>query len=115
MKIILTGAPHSGKTTLLQELKRRDYQIVPEAAIIIITELNERFGLKGSEQWRIDNFHEYQILIAEKQLSLEEDVTDSGKPIFIDRGRVDNVGYCRFFNTAPQHHVEQLARIPRYH
>jgi len=37
-RYILTGAPGSGKTSILQALQRRGYDVVPEAATTVITE-----------------------------------------------------------------------------
>ena len=39
---VITGAPHSGKTTLIDELERRGYPVIREAGTRVITRLQER-------------------------------------------------------------------------
>jgi predicted ATPase len=45
--VVLTGGPHSGKTTLIEELRRRGQRVVPEAALALIEELNAAMGVEG--------------------------------------------------------------------
>lgn len=41
MKIVLTGAPHSGKTTVIEALLESGHLVVPETAITVIETLND--------------------------------------------------------------------------
>ena len=64
MKIVITGGPYSGKTTLIEELEDRGCNVLHEAAIELIKELNDKFGVAGQKAWREKHFSEFQEMIA---------------------------------------------------
>ncbi|MDO4612257.1 MAG: ATP-binding protein [Candidatus Saccharibacteria bacterium] len=95
-KIVLTGGPSGGKTTMLPILakyftnKGYDVAIVPEAATILLCN-----GIVLSE----DNSVEVQIAISNIQMMLEDNfVAASSKSqkmiVLCDRGVGDNQAYC---------------------
>ena len=47
MRVVVTGGPGSGKTTLVEALGRRGYATVPEAAIQVIEAKNAELGVEG--------------------------------------------------------------------
>lgn len=101
-RIVITGGPFSGKTTLVNALAERGFQTVPEAAIVVIEELKAEHGLEGQAAWRAQHPEEFQERIVGKQLELEGAADQEGgsEPVFLDRGRLDGVAYCRIYDSA---------------
>lgn len=93
MKYILTGGSSSGKSTILAELKQRGYSVIPEGAIQVIEEGIASMGKDEFTQWRMNNYTEYQGMIVQRQLELEEDVDSD--IIFLDRSAIDCYTFCR--------------------
>ena len=115
MKVVLTGGPHSGKTTLLLELARRRARVVPEAAIEVIGRLAAELGREAAREWRHTHVTEFQELIARRQLELERAQPPSpGQPWFCDRGLVDGLVYFQLAGVEPSPFVRRAARESRY-
>ena len=51
MRVVLTGGPHAGKTTLLNALGARGIRTVPEAAIEEIRALAATLGADNVQTW----------------------------------------------------------------
>lgn len=89
---VITGGPGVGKTTLLTELGKRGFTIIPEDARRII---QEQVATNGEGvPW--DNKELYaQLMLEESMRSYQEAATgaSSTKTIFFDRGIVDAVCY----------------------
>lgn len=100
-KIVLTGGPHSGKSTLLSELEKIGHRVIPEAAIQVITHLEQVMGFNQSIEWREKNFEEFQHRILDLQELQESKIKDEPGVVFIDRGRYDSIAFCRLFNKNP--------------
>ena len=98
-RIVITGGPCSGKTTLVRALAARGFPTIPEAAISVIEEKTRELGLEGQAAWRAANREAFQECIIEKQLQLESRELPEG-PVFLDRGRLDGVAYCRVHGSA---------------
>lgn len=88
MRYVITGGPCTGKSTMLEELKKDSYAIVPEAARKIINE--ERLV-----PWVCRK--EFQKRVIELQLDLESRI--NGAVTFLDRGLPDNIAYYRIDGT----------------
>ncbi|VVB79594.1 AAA domain protein [uncultured archaeon] len=86
-RIVFTGGPCSGKTTLLEQLALKGLTIVPETARIIIEQEQKR----DSEilPWR--NLYGFQEEVARVQL--EQEHSYEGRHLFLDRGVVDGHGF----------------------
>lgn len=83
MKIVLTGGPCSGKSSVIAELKKRGYNIVEEVARKLIQE-----GWNPRSQGEI---HDFQCEIAKRQTELEKSVNGL---TYFDRGLLDSLAYC---------------------
>ena len=81
MKVVLTGGPCCGKTSLINEFEKRGYNVMHEKAREIIEE---------SETINLDYLHR-EIVIRQGR---EENGIEG--LVFLDRGLVDVVGYCNF-------------------
>ena len=91
-KIVLTGGPSVGKTTVIEILAKRFYAIAPEAARLVIEE--ERLKKSDALPWK--DIFKFQTLVAERQLKLEAEAKSD--LIFFDRGLVDGSAYCKVNN-----------------
>lgn len=99
--VVLTGGPHSGKSTLLHELLGRGFPVVEEVAISVIEELNQRLGVEEQIQWRRRNILEFERRVLEEQLRREEALLSRAarQTVFCDRGLWDVEAYSIFFDT----------------
>lgn len=86
-KIVLTGGPGSGKSSLLLTLEKEGEYIIREAAEDHIKYMQAK-GCK--EPWKDPDF---QKDILELQILRESKVPDSAKRVFIDRGLYDGLAY----------------------
>ena len=113
-RVVVTGGPGSGKTTLVEALAARGYATVPEAGIQVIEELNRELGLEGQKAWRHARRSAFQVRVARRQAELEDAVPPDAGVVFLDRGLLDGLAYCRHFGEAVPPEVERLARGRRY-
>lgn len=90
-RYVLTGAPSSGKSTLIEALKRRNYRTVDEAARFVI----EREVAAGRD-YRELRSHAADFQKEVLRMKVE---TERGLPrdeiIFLDRGMHDSIAYYR--------------------
>lgn len=88
---VITGAPSSGKTSVIDELVRRGYQTEPEVARDLIEECLQR-GMKIEQVRARNDWLQNEIL----RLKLErESKQDPDQLIFLDRGIPDSLTYLR--------------------
>lgn len=105
--IVLTGAPCSGKTSLLAELARRGHAVVPETARALIES-----GLaqgQSLDQIRSDPL-EFQRRVLRRGLQTAN-ALPPGQPFFLDRGILDCAAYLRFHGLDP---AEAFAAAGRF-
>lgn len=88
---VITGAPSSGKTTLINRLTDLGYRTSPEVARACIEELLEKqHGVANNIRQELLQPAIYKIMYdREQHLSVNE-------PIFFDRGLPDSIAYYRF-------------------
>lgn len=77
IKVIITGGPGSGKTTIINELKSIGYRVIPESANIIIG----MYKIKPSAY--------RQRRIQENQIFLENLIQNESGIFFLDQGLID--------------------------
>lgn len=94
-KYVLTGGPGIGKTTLIEIIASIGYEVVPEAARIIIEE--EQFKNSDALPWK--DLEKFQELVVRKQL--EEENKIKGFPAFLDRSIIDGYGYSKLGGATP--------------
>ncbi len=118
-KVVITGGPYSGKTTTIEYFKDEGYTIIPEAAIMVIEELNEKFGsAEETRKWRSNpkNLIPFQELISKKQIELEAEITQNvnSKGFFFDRSVIDGIAYCKYRNIEPSEFILNAAKERNY-
>ncbi len=108
-RYILTGAPGSGKTTILAALRDRGHHVVGEAATDIINTLAAQ---RIVEPWRGDGFIE-RIVALQRQRQLTADREAIGVTVF-DRSPVCTLALARYVRRpVPAVLAAELHRIAR--
>lgn len=90
-RIILTGGPGTGKTTIISELKKRGYRCLPEVSREIIIEAQETRGIDQLFLTHPDEFNEKLLSGRINQFTSCNSFEDNY--IFLDRGLPDIVAY----------------------
>src|SRR3989338_8639425 len=102
-KYILTGAPGSGKSSILLEIERKGEYIVREAAEDII-KLNQARGVE--RPWELTDFQD-QIL--DLQIQRENQIPKNIERAFIDRGILGGLAYAKL-GTEINRRIQREAR-----
>ena len=103
-KIVITGGPSSGKTSLINHLEKLQYQCMPEISREIIIEAQQQ----GIDQL----FLEDPILFSQKLLEgrlkqFQKGMSQNKDFLFYDRGLPDITAYMDYLKTDyPSHFVE---------
>src|SRR3989338_3100187 len=93
-KIVITGPPCSGKTKIINIIKKKmpEFHCVPEVASIVINQV----GVKpGKDEFQNIMFQEklYSIQDLFEATSIEFAIDENKEGCILDRGTVDNIGY----------------------
>lgn len=93
---VLTGGPGSGKTTLIEQLKKEGYNCVPEVGRAII---KKQLSFGGSAvPW--SNASEYANLMLQYSLQDYISLSSETSTHFFDRGISDILGYTELINLS---------------
>lgn len=84
MRIVITGGPSVGKTTIISLLSEMGYRVVNEIATQVIKE--------GKYLPWVDRVR-FQSEVLRRQLNAESSILEFDKPIFLDRGAFDGEAY----------------------
>jgi predicted ATPase len=106
---VVTGAPCSGKTTLVQALQNRGYRIIPEAAREVI---RERIAHGSSLRQITANAAKFERMILERKQAVEKSLP-TDQTIIFDRGIPDSIAYFKIAGL-PTSVAYQLSREVRY-
>lgn len=95
-KIVLIGGPGTGKTTVLNELQKRNYCCMPEISRDVTLKAKEQ----GIEQLFLTEplLFSKMLLEGREQQYIEADKKEV-KVVFFDRGIPDVFAYMDYFNT----------------
>ncbi len=105
---VLTGAPSSGKTTLLNQLERLGYRVIPEVARALIeSEIKKGQTL---EKIRADK-DSFENRILKAKIAIEADLPKEEVIVF-DRAIADSIAYFEMAGLDPK---EAVAKSPRNH
>lgn len=104
---IITGGPGVGKTTLLNELAKRQFKTISESAREIIKQEMDRNG--DGLPWK--NRELYAELMLKASLESFKSVPLNSTDIyFFDRGILDTVCYVRLIGNTVSVEMEQIAK-----
>ncbi len=109
-RIVVTGAPGTGKSTVLDLLENKGFKVVPEMARQLIAEQQE---LKSNMVPWLDH-PSFGKELFQRQVRQYEDLEASDSIVFYDRGIPDNLAYLRRDGYA---NLDLEAKAPnfRYH
>lgn len=106
-RIVISGGPCSGKTTILNVLEKRGYTILPEAARVVIED-EQRIG-GNAFPW--ENVSEFQKKVLGVQKDLDSKVSSL---VFMDRSAVDGLGYYENAGLVPAQDLLDYVGQMRY-
>lgn len=106
-KIVITGGPGTGKTTIIQSLKDKGYTCFPEISRQVILEART----SGIDQLFLKN----PLLFSEKLLEgREKQYIEAkkypGEIVFIDRGIPDIIAYMDYMNEPSPYSFEKACK-----
>jgi predicted ATPase len=107
---VITGAPSSGKTTLIDSLSARGYRTIPEAARAVIDEHLGR-GRRVAELRADEEAFQWEVL--RRKQSVEAGLPASGI-IFFDRGIPDTIAYYRAVGLSERAGLTEAMRRSAY-
>ncbi len=103
---VITGAPSSGKTTLINQLAAAGYAIAPEVAREHIEQLlanNHTLADIRRETHQLQRGILAAALKRERHLKADQ-------VIFFDRGTTDSLGYFNYYNLDAAHMTQTIHR-----
>ncbi len=96
-KIVISGGPSSGKTTLINSLQKMGYSCLPEISRQITLEAQQQ----GIEQLFLEDPLLFSKKLLEGRLAQYNDAINHKPPfLFFDRGLPDITAYMNYFNTS---------------
>lgn len=99
IKVVITGGPSSGKTTLINELKAKGYLCFEEISRQITIEAQKN----GIEQPFLDDPEKFSEILLSARFKQYKDAKDFKSVVFFDRGVHDVLGYMHYANEkAPE-------------
>lgn len=110
-RIVITGGPGSGKTTLIEALAAAGHAVEPEAGRAVILEQQATGG--AGLPWRDRAL--FAELMLDRDIVAHERRADAKGPVFFDRGIPDVAGYLALSGLPVPPRVEAAARTLRYH
>lgn len=107
-KYVITGAPGTGKTSIINHLKTKGYNCIDEISRKIIS---KQIAIDGEIlPWKnMSAFSEKVFKLRESQL-----INSKNTLIFFDRGIVDIDAYMKLDNLEIPKHIEESIKINRY-
>jgi len=109
---IITGGPGVGKTTLLNELEKSGYSIVPEIARQII---KEQMAINGDGlPWKNKELYTDLMLKASVQSYNLTRTNNSSSIYFFDRGILDTLCYAEMIGLGVSDEMNEITNYCKY-
>lgn len=108
-KIVLSGGPCCGKTSVITELEKRGYPVLPEVARLLIEREQQRevFEEKRVLPWTQPLLFQHRVI----QLQLEQESLSGSDLAFLDRSLVDIVAYLTWYGLeVPSYLTKSIQR-----
>ncbi len=110
-KIVITGGPGSGKTTLINSLQNEGFSCLPEISRQITLEAQKQ----GIEQLFLEDPLLFSQKLLEGRLAQYQDAINHKPPfLFFDRGLPDVTAYMNYFNTTYPDTFTQTCKQNKY-
>lgn len=110
-RIVITGGPGSGKTTLIEALAAAGHAVEPEAGRAVIRDQQETGG--EGLPWRDRaRFAEFML---DRDIAAHGRAAEADEPVFFDRGIPDVAGYLTLCDLPIPPRLDEAARTLRYH
>jgi len=110
-KIVITGGPGTGKSTVIDELQKMEFTCMPEISRTIIKEAQEL----GIDQLFLSDPLLFSQLLLEGRISqYQEAEAQKSHTIFFDRGIPDIHGYMDYLGTSYPHEYIAKSNEHRY-
>lgn len=107
---VITGGPSSGKTTVINELRSRGYNTVPESARLYL-ELQLINGRDINEVRLQQSKVQHNVL--NKQIENERNL-DPNELTFLDRALPDSLAYYQYLGLTPDEKLIEAMKSARY-
>lgn len=110
-KIVITGGPGTGKSSIVHELERRGETCLHE--------ISRQVTLEAQKEGIAQLFLEQPLLFSEKLLEgrlaqFHEAAKNKSDPTFLDRGLPDVVAYLEYFKTEYHEDFRETCKNYRY-
>lgn len=110
LKVVITGGPCTGKTSVIENLKELGYYTLPEAAREVIEEQEKT----GSDALPWKDKLKFQNLVLKKQMERERSIPENAEMVFLDRGIPDGIAYLRIAGIPVPEEYYSAAEKYRY-
>ena len=107
---VITGAPSSGKTTIIGLLKEKGFNVMHEMARIYIDQEMQKG--KTKKEIRKDEA-EFQRKILDLKINCEKKLSKN-EMVFLDRGIPDTDAYNRLYGISNDNHLEEAMKKSSY-
>ncbi len=106
LKYVLTGGPCSGKTTLVNELRKKGFPVLSESAREILSSNNHKYK---------NNYEKLERDIFLHQLKKESKLCRKPGVYFLDRGTLDCLAYSKLLLGYVPKEIAEHPHHERYH
>jgi predicted ATPase len=107
-KVMITGGPHSGKTSIIKLIENDGYPVVHDQAYEIIKELNEKWGLSRCAEYRKRCLDEFEIEVCRRTLNRALDVGVNSLHLFFDYGVIEPEAFLHYYGQEPSGMLQSL-------
>lgn len=109
-KIVITGGPGTGKTSVIDHLKSQGHFCLAEISREVILAARQQ----GVEQLFLTDPLLFSQKLLEGRIAQYEQVENEARTVFFDRGIPDVVAYMDYFKTSYPEHFNEACRNHRY-
>lgn len=108
-RIVLTGAPGTGKTSIIEGLQSRGFHIIPEPARTVI-DLYKKYLPELLPHLSIENREKFQLIIQNEAIKNFDENTHG----VFDRSIIDEIGYRNRYKISISDELIEAANKKRY-